>query len=98
MLLIGSNILMGECYEGHFNVNHLTTINLDDKIDNPLTHLILVSAGTGFTPMPKLLQYFVAYVNETATKQNIRVPSSVTLLCFNKTAKDIIWKELSNNI
>ena len=89
---------MGECYEGHFNVDHLATHGSDDQIDTPLTHLILVSAGTGFTPMPKLLQYFVAYVNETATKQNIRIPSTVTLLCFNKTTKDVIWKELRQNI
>jgi hypothetical protein len=90
--------LIGEFYEGHFNVGHLANGGSDDKTDNPLTHLILVSAGTGFTPMPKLLQYFVAYVNETVTKRNIKLPSSATLLCFNKTTKDIIWKELSYNI
>ena len=89
---------MGECYEGHFNIGRLGNLGSDDKTDSSLTHLILVAAGTGFTPMPKLLQYFVAYRNENATKRKIVQPSSVTLLCFNKTTKDIIWKELSNNI
>ena len=67
--------------------------NLNES--NLLRHLVLVAAGTGFTPMPKLLQYFVAFINEKAFNQNKDIPCSVTFLCFNKTLNDIIWKELS---
>ena len=88
---------MGESYEGHFNVGDLANRDSNMQPGSPLRHLVLISAGTGFTPMPKLLQYFVAHVNETASKRNMRLPSTVTLLCFNKTTKDIIWKELSYN-
>ena len=60
---------MGECYEGHFDVGRLA--NRDSKMQpgNPLRHLVLISAGTGFTPMPKLLQYFVAH----AINQSVQI-------------------------
>lgn len=49
------------------------------------THLVMFAAGTGFTPMVRLIHY--ALTNEECSNR------SVTLLFFNKTEKDIIWRE-----
>ena len=86
---------MGICHEGHFNLAVFNNGRQKSMKNNILRHLVLVAAGTGFTPMPKVLQYFVAFINKTATKQNKMIPSSATMLFFNKTLKDIIWEELS---
>ena len=95
MLITGSTVLVGGCHEGNFNVSRLGYCSSTDLEGETLRHLVLVAAGTGFTPMPKLLQYFVAIVNEKAGKLKTALPSSLTLLFFNKTFEDIIWKELS---
>ena len=94
-LSLGAKILMGICHEGHFNVAVFNNGRQKSMKNNILRHLVLVAAGTGFTPMPKLLQHFVAFINNTASKQNRKIPSSATMLFFNKTLKDIIWEELS---
>ena len=86
---------MGICHEGHFNVAVFNNGRQKSMKNDILRHLVLVAAGTGFTPMPKLLQHFVAFINKRASTQNKNIPSSVTLLFFNKTLKDIIWEELS---
>ena len=86
---------MGNCHEGHFNLGIFANTIKNEEESNILRHLVLVAAGTGFTPMPKILQYFVALINEKASKEKKPIPSSVTFLCFNKTLKDIMWKELS---
>ena len=91
-------MLMANCHEGHFNRGIFSDNVKNAKQSSVIRHLLLVAAGTGFTPMPKLLQYFVAFINEKASKLNKAIPSSVTFLCFNKTLNDIIWKELSIEI
>ena len=91
-------MLMANCHEGHFNHGVFCNDVRNGKQSNIIRHLLLVAAGTGFTPMPKLLQYFVPFINEKASKLNKAIPSSVTFLCFNKTLNDIIWKELSIKI
>lgn len=58
--------------EGKFDVSRLSSIQ----------QLILLAAGTGFTPMAKVI---------TATRG--LSGKSVTLLFFNKTEKDIIWRD-----
>ena len=78
----------------------LSELKLGSQIDisNPLgtfsvdllkhvQHIFLFAAGTGITPMFKLLQ-FINYIC-----QKDRVKKKVTLLNFNKTLQDIIWRE-----
>ena len=82
--------MVEDCHEGTFDLGRLSS-RLEETL--PLQHLILVAAGTGFTPMAKVLQYFVA--QKSAEKQNRKSSSSfATFLNFNKTSNDIIWKEL----
>ncbi|XP_073991975.1 cytochrome b5 reductase 4 isoform X2 [Rhodnius prolixus] len=51
------------------------------------THLILIAAGTGFTPMVRIINWALQPQKKITVK----------LLFFNKTEKDIIWKrELSH--
>ena len=56
-------------------------------VKSNVQQLLLVFAGTGFTPMIKLLKEFCEY--DRGPKNN----SNITVLAFNKTVKDIIWKE-----
>ena len=89
---IGSNILVEDCHGGTFNLGRLSS-RLEETL--LLQHLILVAAGTGFTPMAKVLQYFVAAAQQSAEKNNRKSASSfATFLNFNKRSNDIIWKEL----
>ncbi|CAF4339884.1 unnamed protein product, partial [Rotaria magnacalcarata] len=74
-LLIGDTIEMSS-YEGTFDVH---------RIDACET-LILVAAGTGLTPMMRILNYAISQIN---IGKNI----NVFLLFFNKTAKDILCRE-----
>ncbi|XP_056421991.1 cytochrome b5 reductase 4 [Hyla sarda] len=53
------------------------------KIDN-MEDIFLVAAGTGFTPMVKLLK------NLLSSSSSLR---KVKLIFFNKTEDDILWKE-----
>ncbi|XP_077991492.1 cytochrome b5 reductase 4-like [Glandiceps talaboti] len=46
--------------------------------------LLLLAAGTGFTPMVRLIHYSLQINN---------INRKVTLLFFNKTEKDILWRE-----
>ncbi|KAK9505157.1 hypothetical protein O3M35_009272 [Rhynocoris fuscipes] len=56
-------------------------------INETVTHLILIAAGTGFTPMVRIINW--------ALQPHKRI--NVKLLFFNKSEKDIIWKrELSH--
>ncbi|XP_071112428.1 cytochrome b5 reductase 4-like [Haliotis cracherodii] len=49
------------------------------------TQLILMAAGTGFTPMVRLL--YQTLVVEQDSKRHVK------LMFFNKTKKDILWKD-----
>ena len=48
---------------------------------------MLVYAGTGFTPMMKVIN---EYCNNA---ENVKDQFTLTLIAFNKSAKDIIWRE-----
>ena len=88
--------MVEDCHEGTFNLGRLSS-RLEETL--PLQHLILVAAGTGFTPMAKILQYFMAVAQRSAEKDNQKSsPSFATFLNFNKTSNDIIWKELRYSI
>jgi NAD(P)H-flavin reductase len=63
------------------------TINLDS-----VSQLILLAAGTGFSPMAKLIQTFLALPRHLAPPQQW-ADSSVMLLFFNQTRADVIWRE-----
>lgn len=57
-----------------------------DPVDlHDVNHLTLFAAGTGFTPMVSVLCYIF--------NQNINQEQNVTLVVFNKTEADILWKE-----
>ncbi|KAG8270865.1 Cytochrome b5 reductase 4 [Homalodisca vitripennis] len=62
---------------GSFNVQPLATI----------THLMLLAAGTGFTPMIPLITWALRSTR-----------SKVQLIFFNKSEKDIIWQEQLNKL
>ncbi|XP_071801639.1 cytochrome b5 reductase 4-like isoform X1 [Asterias amurensis] len=62
-------------YEGSF---------VESRLDQADT-LVLVAAGTGFTPMVKLLQW-----NRIHNKQQTK---HIKLIFFNKTERDIPWRE-----
>ncbi|KAM7135337.1 cytochrome b5 reductase 4 isoform 1-T1 [Molossus nigricans] len=53
------------------------------KIPQELEDLFLLAAGTGFTPMVKILNY--ALINMSSLRK-------VKLMFFNKTEDDIIWR------
>ncbi|CAF4292256.1 unnamed protein product [Rotaria socialis] len=74
-LLIGDPIEMSS-YEGTFDVH---------RIDSCET-LILVAAGTGLTPMVRILSYAISQIN---VGKNI----DVFVLFYNKTEKDILCRE-----
>jgi len=83
-LELGSSILVSDT-QGTFDCNLLKNIR----------HLLLVYAGTGFTPMVKVIK---EYLNNA---ERVKDQFTLTLITFNKTSKDIIWKEqidaLDNN-
>ena len=60
---------------GKFNAEILTNV----------TNVILLAAGTGITPMLKLIQYVQVLNGQDNIKRHI------TLVDFNKTHQDIIW-------
>ena len=72
----GCTILLSDTLGG-FDRNRLKSVR----------HLVLAFAGTGFTPMVKVLREFCNLVEDAESK------NTLTILCFNKTVKDIIWKE-----
>ncbi|KAG1663036.1 Cytochrome b5 reductase 4 [Nymphon striatum] len=75
---IGQSIDISE-YDGNFEEQYI----------HKCTHLYLLAAGTGFTPMIRLINYCLFSAND-----NCRHAS---LLFFNKTEEDILWsKELSS--
>lgn len=74
----------------------LNTLEIGDKVDMKDTegdfelstlqrcqNLILLAAGTGFTPMVRLLHWGVFVSRQI----------NIKLMTFNKTVRDIIWKE-----
>ena len=58
-----------------------------------LNQLILLPAGTGFTPMTKLTQLFLKSNPTTAANGDAdgSKPIHATMLFFNKTPGDIMW-------
>ncbi|XP_060588144.1 cytochrome b5 reductase 4-like isoform X2 [Ruditapes philippinarum] len=70
----GDHICMSSC-EGNFKESCLST----------LTHLVMLAAGTGFTPMVKLI--YKSLVQDTESQRQVK------LLFFNKTEKDILWQD-----
>ena len=75
-LKVGSTILVSDT-QGTF----------DRSILQHIRHLVVVYAGTGFTPMVKVIKEFLMYA-ENSTNQ-----STLTILSFNKSVKDVIWME-----
>uniref|UniRef100_A0A1E1X9K2 Cytochrome b5 reductase 4 n=1 Tax=Amblyomma aureolatum TaxID=187763 RepID=A0A1E1X9K2_9ACAR len=74
----------------------LKALEIGDKVDMKDTegdfelttlqrcrNLVLLAAGTGFTPMVRLLHWALFVSNQM----------NVKLMTFNKTVRDIIWKE-----
>lgn len=79
---IGETVTIGHPV-GNFSVSYLMKA----------THIILIAAGSGFTPMTRLVDWALARRNKVL---------EVKLIFFNKTVKDIIWKSelqtlVSNN-
>ncbi|XP_072035658.1 cytochrome b5 reductase 4-like [Amphiura filiformis] len=62
-------------FEGNFDESRLTKCS----------HLIMLAAGTGFTPMIRLLRWCLHEHQESTCK--------LKLLFFNKTEKDILWHD-----
>ena len=73
---IGSNILVSDNL-GFFDHNILFNVR----------NLVIVYAGTGFTPMIKVIKEFLN------SSKNKKSKCTLTILSFNKTEKDIIWKD-----
>ena len=69
--------------------------NFNQEILKNVNFVTLLSAGTGFTPMCKVIQMLHYFSQREKSKKQI------LLLNFNKTEKDIIWHEnltrISNN-
>ena len=63
----------------------LQTGKFNAEILKEAKNIILLAAGTGITPMCKLIQYVQVLNKQDDTKRHI------TLLDFNKTRQDIIW-------
>ena len=82
----GSQILVGN-HTGNFYPAKLASVD----------RLVLVAAGTGFTPMASVIQYFHFRAVRNPGK-GIDTKKEVVLLFFNKTAQDIIWKEQLDRI
>jgi len=51
-----------------------------------VANLILLAAGTGITPMVKVIRYFIDQ------QRGQSQPAAVRLVFFNKTEQDIVWK------
>ncbi|XP_064618055.1 cytochrome b5 reductase 4-like isoform X2 [Liolophura sinensis] len=62
-------------YDGNFLVSRLTNCS----------HLVMLAAGTGFTPMVRLIQE--ALVNDRNANRCLK------LMFFNKKTEDILWKD-----
>ena len=63
----------------------LQTGKFNAEILKEAKNIILLAAGTGITPMCKLIQYVQVLNKQDDIKRHI------TLLDFNKTRQDIIW-------
>ena len=79
--IVGSKILISN-HTGIFSPTKLASID----------RLIMVAAGTGFTPMAKLIQYFY-FLNAKNPGNDKSQKKEAILLFFNKTQNDIIWRE-----
>ncbi len=62
--------------------NHTGSFSLSADMLSDRTHFALLAAGTGFTPMVKLIKRLIR--NKT---------TKIRLVFFNKTEEDIIWRE-----
>ncbi|XP_012942188.1 cytochrome b5 reductase 4 [Aplysia californica] len=62
-------------YDGNFDVNMLKNVS----------HLVMFSAGTGFTSMIRVIRHALFNMSSSTFP--------VKLVFFNKTLKDILWKE-----
>ena len=65
---------------GDFNPSQISGIN----------QLILLPAGTGFTPMTKLTQALLSTPDSSKKK--------ATMIFFNKTPNDIMWREILEDL
>lgn len=65
--------------------NPLGDFDFPSRLPPDLSQLLLLPAGTGFTPMAKLL---LTYLRDPAGPRD-RV---ACMLFFNKTEQDIIWR------
>lgn len=69
--------------------------NFNQEILKNATFITLMAAGTGFTPMCKVIQMVYYFSQKEKSKKQI------LLMNFNKTEKDIIWYDsltrISNN-
>ena len=68
--------------------NHIGTFKMDSRFQE-IENFYLLAAGTGITPMCKLIQA-IEKLSQTDSKPS----RSVLLMDFNKTQKDIIWNDL----
>ena len=59
----------------------------DHNILFNVRNLVIVYAGTGLTPMIKVIKEFFK------NSKNKKTKCTLTILSFNKTEKDIIWKD-----
>ncbi|XP_065920398.1 cytochrome b5 reductase 4-like isoform X2 [Dysidea avara] len=81
MSSILSSICIGDMIHVSFPMGSFTTSLLDS-----MDHVTLIAAGSGFTPMSKLIR--------RALKNTYRTNKlSVKLLLFNKTEDDIMWRD-----
>lgn len=71
----------GEVAVGYYPVG-----KFDSRVLDSVHQLIMLAAGTGFTPMPKVLQKFLLLSNHRSKR-------TATLCLFNKTKNDIMWKD-----
>ena len=68
--------------------NHIGTFKMDSRFQE-IEKFYLFAAGTGITPMCKLIQAI-----EKLSQIDSKPSRSVLLMDFNKTQKDIIWNDL----
>uniref|UniRef100_A0A8C9T453 Cytochrome b5 reductase 4 n=1 Tax=Scleropages formosus TaxID=113540 RepID=A0A8C9T453_SCLFO len=87
--------LMVKVYPNGVFTPHLNSLNIGDSLlmSSPegsfslrplhdITHLYLLAAGTGFTPMARLIKFAL---------QNLGTLRKVRLMFFNRQEKDILW-------
>ncbi|XP_071455196.1 cytochrome b5 reductase 4 [Hetaerina americana] len=89
---VGDTLMISECIAPTVECEHLMNpppfhMGRSPKLDCSLggMELLLLAAGTGITPMVRIIQWALQ-ISSTQCKK-------VTLIFFNKTENDIIWRE-----